>query len=709
MKKIAILGSTGSIGTQTLDIIEQNPDMFSASVLSCGANIELLGEQIERHKPSLAIVSNEDDAVEMGRKYPHTEFLYGMEGMVVAAAKTDCDIVFNSLSGMMGLMPTYFAIQSGKDIALANKETLVVGGELIMNAVSEKNVQLLPVDSEHSAIFQALQGNERQSINRIILTASGGPFRGYSIQQLEKVTLAQALNHPNWKMGSKITIDSATMMNKGLEVIEAKWLFGVPAEKIEVVVHPQSIIHSMVEYMDHSIIAQLGVPDMRIPISYALTYPKRIENKINGIDFLQMGTLTFEKPDLKTFQCLDYAYEAIKAGGSYPVVLNAANEVLVQQFLENKISFLDIQNRIEKTLQNHNPVYQMGLEEILEIDHNIRGGFTIMMIVYAILIFCLLIFVHELGHFITAKSVGIRVNEFALGMGPLLFHFTKGETEYSLRALPIGGYCKMEGEDEESSDASAFNNKSFPAKALVVVAGSVMNLLLAIIILSLVFLAVGMPSSTIKELSPDLPAVKAGMLPGDKIVQIEDKTIKEWNDITDTIGASKEDTLTVIAERDSERLIFEVGVTTSEDGHRIIGITPEYTKNPGKALMLGTQSTFEMGVKMVEVIGQLITGEVSTKSLTGPVGIVYMVGDSAKLGILYLAQLTALISLNLAIVNMLPFPALDGGRLMFMIIRLFTGKAVSDETEGKIHFVGLLLLFGLMIYITYQDIGRFLL
>lgn len=373
MKKIAILGSTGSIGTQTLDLIEKNPDRFSAEVLSCGTNTALLGEQIERHKPALAVVANEDDAVEMGKKYPGTEFLYGMEGLVVAAAKTDCDIVLNSLIGMMGLLPTYYAIKAGKDIALANKETLVAGGEVIMNAVKEHHVRLLPVDSEHSAIFQALQGNNPNEINRIILTASGGPFRGYSMEQLRKVTLSQALHHPNWKMGSKITIDSATMMNKGLEVIEARWLFDLPQNKIEVVIHPQSIIHSMVEYIDHSIIAQMGMPDMRVPISYALTYPERIENEIDGVDFFEMTSLTFEKPDMETFRCLGFAYDAIKAGGSYPVVLNAANEILVQNFLEGRIRFLDIQNTIEMVLQKHEPVYRLNLEEILEIDQTIRG------------------------------------------------------------------------------------------------------------------------------------------------------------------------------------------------------------------------------------------------------------------------------------------------------------------------------------------------
>ena len=377
MKKIAILGSTGSIGTQALDIIEQNPDYFCATVLSCGCNIEKLSMQIARHKPSLAVVLTEDDAMELSKKHPYTEFLYGMEGLVVAAAKSDSDMVLNSLMGIMGLVPTYYAVKAGKNIALANKETLVAGGELIMNAVREQGVNLLPVDSEHSAIFQALQGNDVKNINRIILTASGGPFRGFGLNQLKQVTLSQALKHPKWVMGSKITIDSASMMNKGLEVIEARWLFNIPAEKIEVIIHPESIIHSMVEYVDHSIIAQLGVPDMRVPISYAFTYPERIKNHIAGLNFNELGALNFEKPDLRTFKCLDFAYEALKAGGSYPVVLNAANEVLVQQFLEGRISFIDIQNTIERVLQGHKMVYHLDLDGILEIDKKIRGDLKI--------------------------------------------------------------------------------------------------------------------------------------------------------------------------------------------------------------------------------------------------------------------------------------------------------------------------------------------
>jgi regulator of sigma E protease len=334
---------------------------------------------------------------------------------------------------------------------------------------------------------------------------------------------------------------------------------------------------------------------------------------------------------------------------------------------------------------------------------------SVMMIIYAIIIFCLLIFVHEFGHLIAAKAAGIRVNEFALGMGPLLFKFKKGETEYSLRALPIGGFCAMEGEDEESADPRAFNNKSTGAKALVIIAGSFMNLVLAIIILSILFVAIGSPTTTIKDLAPDNPAIIAGMQSGDKIIEIEGEKIREWQDIPETISNSKAETITVVVDRDGKHLTFESDVTYTEDGRRVIGIAPAYTRNPGTALINGTLSTFEMGVQMVKIIGDLITGEISTKALTGPVGIVVMVGDTARMGLFYVAQLTALISLNLAIMNMLPLPALDGGRLLFLIIRRFTGKVISDETEGKIHFIGIMLLFGLMIYITFQDVGRFIL
>ena len=372
MKKIAVLGSTGSIGTQALEIIEKNREEYSVSALTCGRNISLIQKQIDLFLPDMVSVKEKKDAEELQKKYPKIHVVYGEDGLIEAAS-CDCHMVLNALMGIKGLMPTYRAILAGKDIALANKETLVAGGQLIMEKAAEKGVGILPVDSEHSAVFQCMQGNEKKSVKRIILTGSGGPFRGLSLRQLYDVTKEQALAHPNWSMGQKITIDSATLMNKGLEVIEARWLFDLALEKIDVVIHPQSIIHSMVEYEDNSIMAQMGLPDMKLPIAYALSWPKRRKNDLKSLDILKEGAnLTFENPDTKTFRCLSLAYEASKKGGTYPVVMNGANEVLVQKFLEGKIGFTQIQDTIERVLFEHIPKYRLTPEIILEEDKKIR-------------------------------------------------------------------------------------------------------------------------------------------------------------------------------------------------------------------------------------------------------------------------------------------------------------------------------------------------
>ena len=373
MKKITILGSTGSIGTQTLEVIAANPDRFCVTALICGRNTALLAKQIAVFRPRLAVTERREDALALAAQFPQVTFLHGRDGLIDAAT-ADCDMVVNALMGMRGLEPTYHAILAGRDIALANKETLVAGGRLVMETVSEKGVRLLPVDSEHSAIFQCLEGNRHRPVKKILLTASGGPFRGFSREELEHVTPAQALKHPNWSMGAKITIDSATMMNKGLEVIEAKWLFDVPAARIQVLVHPQSILHSAVEFADNSVIGQMGVPDMRIPISLALGYPERLENPDAPLDFFGAGScLTFEKPDLETFTCLGLAYAALQTGGSCPLVLNAANEVLVDAFLQEKIRFLDIPRKLSLILSRHSAAERLDLEGILEIDRQTRA------------------------------------------------------------------------------------------------------------------------------------------------------------------------------------------------------------------------------------------------------------------------------------------------------------------------------------------------
>lgn len=375
MKRISILGSTGSIGTQALDVIRNNKDKYSVAALSCASSIELLRSQIEEFSPEAAAVASEEDARMLSAEYKGVQFYYGKEGLNEIASMEGCDMVLNSLMGMRGLEPTMAAVESGKDIAFANKETLVAGGEIVTEAVRRNGVKLLPVDSEHSAIFQCIQGNEGNPVKRIILTASGGPFRGYSLKQLENVTLEQALNHPNWSMGSKITIDSASMMNKGLEVIEAKWLFDVPLDKIQVVVHPQSVLHSAVEYEDCSVIGQMGNPDMRVPIAYAFAYPDRIDlgGLVDSLDLfsLEQG-LTFHKADSSVFKTIDMAYEASRRGGSYPVVLNGANEVLVDKFLHGRIRFIDIQNSLERILEEHVPEYNLTLEQVLHQDKKIR-------------------------------------------------------------------------------------------------------------------------------------------------------------------------------------------------------------------------------------------------------------------------------------------------------------------------------------------------
>ena len=372
MKRIALLGSTGSIGTQALDIIERNPEKYSVTALVCGSRTEDLCRQIEKFRPEMAAVAKAEDAAIIAERFPGLDVYHGREGLI-ATATCDCDIMFNSLMGMRGLEPTYAAVSKGITVALANKETLVAGGDLIMRTAAEKGVKILPVDSEHSAIFQCIQGNEGNPVKRIILTASGGPFRGYSRQQLEKVTLKQALKHPKWNMGKKITIDSATLMNKGLEVIEARWLFDAAPDQIQVVVHPQSIVHSGVEFMDTSVITQMGLPDMRIPISYALEYPGRCINEFDSLDFFsEASQLTFEKPDTETFRCIDLAYRALKEGGTLAAAMNGANEVLVQQFLEEKIGFTDIQDTVEKIMDAHENSFDMSLDNILEADRLAR-------------------------------------------------------------------------------------------------------------------------------------------------------------------------------------------------------------------------------------------------------------------------------------------------------------------------------------------------
>lgn len=369
MKKIAVLGSTGSIGTQTLKVVKGQKDMEIVG-LSAGSNIRLLEQQIREAKPRLAAVYDEKKAKELAERIKDTptKVCAGMEGLLMLAQMEEADVLVTAIVGMIGIEPAIAAIKAGKDIALANKETLVTAGHIIMPLAEEKRVSILPVDSEHSAIFQSMQGQSRGSISKIWLTASGGPFRGKDRGFLKTVRKEAALKHPNWTMGQKITIDSATMVNKGLEVIEAKWLFHVPLTQIQVVIHPQSIVHSMVEYTDGAVIAQLGVPDMKLPIQYALTYPERRYMDGGKLSFAELSSLTFEEPDMETFRGLALAYKAGEAGGSMPAVYNAANELAVKKFLQDEISFLEIYDLLEMAMEEHKTVENPTVEQILQAE-----------------------------------------------------------------------------------------------------------------------------------------------------------------------------------------------------------------------------------------------------------------------------------------------------------------------------------------------------
>jgi len=371
-KKIAILGSTGSIGKNTLKVARHLHEEVEVTALAAKTNIDCLERQAREFFPKMIGVYDQDRAAALQKRLPQVEVMGGLEGLCAVAACHEVDFVVSAISGTLGLPPTLAAIRAGKDVGLANKEALVSGGELVMSLVKEKEIALLPIDSEHSAIFQCLQGEQPQTVRRLILTSSGGPFRQYTAEQLEHATVDQALSHPTWKMGPKVTIDSSTLMNKGLELIEAHWLFSMPLENIAIVVHPQSIIHSMVEYIDGSILAQMGIPDMAIPIQYALTYPERKQGFAPPFDFASHGTLQFFEPDVDRFRCLRLACHALQQKGTLPCYMNAANEVLVHRFLNRDISWIEIAAKLEDLMNRHNNQSVLSLDAILEVDRQAR-------------------------------------------------------------------------------------------------------------------------------------------------------------------------------------------------------------------------------------------------------------------------------------------------------------------------------------------------
>jgi 1-deoxy-D-xylulose-5-phosphate reductoisomerase len=382
LKNICILGSTGYIGTTAIDVLKENPNEYRLIALGAGRNIELLSSQIEELKPRFAAVVNSELADKLRALLSNrqdTEIVAGPDGYIKIATLSEVDLVVAAMSGASGLVPIYSAIRSGKDIALANKETMVAAGSLLMKESRDRSVRIFPIDSEHSAIQQSMQGHNREDLKRIVLTGSGGPFKDYTLEMLATVTPEEALQHPKWKMGKKITIDSATMMNKGLEAIEAKWLFDVDMDQVDIILHPETIIHSMVEYMDSSIIAQLALPNMRLPISYALSYPRHHKGQLPSVDFLEIGHLSFEKPDTKRFRCLDLALKAGYIGQSMPAVLSGANEIAVKAFLDGKIMFLEIPQLIEKTMEQHKLHPIDSIDRAIEADQWAKATATVIL------------------------------------------------------------------------------------------------------------------------------------------------------------------------------------------------------------------------------------------------------------------------------------------------------------------------------------------
>lgn len=368
MKRITILGSTGSIGRSTLDVISRNSSQFKAVALVAGRNVDLLEEQIRAFRPDVAAVADERTAEDLSRRVSGVRILFGPDGVNQAAAHESADLVISAIVGSAGLLPTITAVRAGKDIGLANKEALVMAGSIVMQEAKRSGIRIIPVDSEHSAVYQCLEGRKKDEIKRIVLTASGGPFVNREKHELDGITAEDALKHPNWSMGRKISIDSATLMNKGLEVIEACWLFDVEPDRVDVLIHPQSIVHSMVEFRDRTFLAQMSMPDMRAPIAYALSWPERLDTPIHGLELDRIGNLTFKKPDHDGFPCLSYAYEAIRAGGTVPAVLNAANEVAVHAFLDKRIGFNDIPAVIRRTVREHTTKTSPTLPDVLNAD-----------------------------------------------------------------------------------------------------------------------------------------------------------------------------------------------------------------------------------------------------------------------------------------------------------------------------------------------------
>ena len=565
-RSVSVLGATGSVGRSTLDLIARTPERYRVEALTAHRNVEGLAQAALRHRARLAVIGEPAGYRRLKELLAGSdiEVAAGPDALLEAAARP-ADWVMAAIVGAAGLGPTLTAVRRAAMVALATKECLVCAGALLMAEVARSGAVLLPVDSEHNAIFQALRGEATDSVERLILTASGGPFRRRPLAEMAAVTPGEAVAHPNWRMGAKISVDSATMMNKGLELIEAFHLFGLAQDRIEILVHPESIVHSMVAFQDGSVLAQLGQPDMRIPIAYTLGWPERISAPTPRLDLAAIGRLTFERPDHERFPALGLAGQALRQAGSAPTVLNAANEIAVEAFLAGRIGFLEVAAVVDAVLQACDCPAADSLDDVLEVDAEARRragelvagkrvaalrrgnevanmawlGFIGTYLIPFLLILSVVVFVHELGHYLVARRNGVRVDVFSIGFGTELFGFNdRAGTRWKFSVLPLGGYVKMHGDADPTSSTIDLNAlpdpDSFPAKSVwqrmaIVAAGPLANFVFAIVALGLLFATVGRPvtPAEVGEVQPGSAAEAAGLLPGDRIVAVDGEAAGE--------------------------------------------------------------------------------------------------------------------------------------------------------------------------------------
>ena len=617
MKRIAIFGATGSIGTQALDVLTRTPEPHQIVGLAAHSRSAELAQLAARHGVHHTALTDADAAPAEFASPP----LRGPEAMLRLLDACEPDLVVHAVTGAAGLPVALECATRGIDLAIANKESLVMAGPLLLATARANNAQVIPVDSEHSALLQCARAGRAEEIRQLWLTASGGPFRGRRGSELNDVTPEQALAHPTWRMGPKISIDSATLMNKGLELIEAHVLFDVDPDQIRVVVHPESVVHSMVEFYDGSFIAHLGATDMRIPIQYALSQPRRWPRPESDFSLTQLGALHFEEPDHETFPALQLARQSCRAGGTAPVVFNAANERAVELFLGERIPFPRISQFVQRALDNHQPSDVTSLQQVLEIDQRTRAEIrsmdltTLTNLTYAVLGVGFLIFVHELGHFLAAKKVGIRVDTFCIGFQPTIFGFKarffafkRGETEYALGMVPFGGYVRMAGEelgDEKTGSSDEFASKSISERALVLVAGAIMNLIFGFIFFVVAFaFGVRFEAPVVGTVSPGGPAWNAGILPGDRILEVNGEPKEDWEDLMTTIILAGLDPVQLRIQRgegEHEQLL-DLTVKPTKDarlGMPTIGVGASYAPKIAKVSGSAEASGLQVGDRLL--------------------------------------------------------------------------------------------------------------